>query len=221
MNIELEIQNDKVKYGNIYSNIMFTLNEIEDFYEDTTIKERFYYRASSLLKIYLDMIDDITFEMNKKVGFFEKLKQKRIIEDKYNELLKFKSKNIRDFNKLSNCVNCSCLKCISRCKFNPCSRCKEEGYVKYCDKEHENLIKFDNLVEQQYNYETSQQESIDILSEIMIDENRYRMIYDRGEQNNLILTFDYSLKDGNIYGAVSDDDINVDKVIELFESNKS
>lgn len=220
MDIRTELQEQETKYGNVYSDIMFALNDIEDFDEDTNLKDRFYYRASKLLKDYLEIIDNLDYEINKKVGFFEKIKQKNIIEKKYNELNNFKNRNLKDFNKLSNCSKCNCLKCIANCDFNPCNRCKEQGKVNFCDRENENLINFNNLVEQQYNYESSKYENIDILSEIIVNNKRYRMIYDREEKTNLILYFDYSLKDGNIYDAVADDDENLDRVIEIFESNK-
>ncbi|MGL5616022.1 MAG: hypothetical protein ACRDD2_07340 [Sarcina sp.] len=219
MDIKLELEREKLKYGNIYSDIMFSLNEIEDFEENTTLKNRFYYRASRLLKEYLAMMDDINFEINKKVGFFEKMKQKSLIDSKYNELMNFKNRNIKDLNKLCNCTKCKCLKCISDCNLDPCNRCKDAGAVNFCE-DGNNLIKFTNLVESQYNYQTSQYENIDILAEVIVNEKRYRFIYDRGERRNLIFNFNYSLNEGNLYEPVPDDDEDLNKVIEIFESNK-
>ena len=153
MNAKEFLDKEKNTYGNLYSELIFVLDDIEDLSEDSTLKERAYYKNIKILKKYNDLLD---------------IKECEDFKKTYKDSL----------DKIFVCSKCMCVKCIRECGFNPCLSCNKTGKVNYCDKENTNLIVFKNFIKQQYNNETNENEPIEILCEVeMLDmDKRFRII---------------------------------------------
>ena len=52
MNAKEFLDKEKTTYGNLYSELIFVLDDIEDLSEDSTLKERAYYKNIKILKKY-------------------------------------------------------------------------------------------------------------------------------------------------------------------------
>ena len=50
MNAKEFLDKEKNTYGNLYSELIFVLDDIEDLSEDSTLKERAYYKNIKILK---------------------------------------------------------------------------------------------------------------------------------------------------------------------------
>lgn len=222
MNLIEFLEEERQVYGNLYSKLVFLLDDIEALSDVSTLKTRAYYKNLKVLKQYNELMDDIerlSNDKNKKLSrLFTSYNKDKCLIDKCNN---FKSKNYNELNKIRICSDCVCLKCIKKCKFNPCMSCNKTGKVQFCNKSNINLITFDNFRKNQYNNETNTNDPIEILCEVefLNLDKRFRIIKDLKEDEVLVLEFVYSIKDGDLYYSV--DDVNLfNEIIEIYESNK-
>ncbi|WP_300262838.1 hypothetical protein [Clostridium sp.] len=220
MNVKEFLDKEKNTYGNLYSQLMFVLDDIEDLSEDSTLKERAYYKNIKILKKYNDLLDKASKELPEKKSFLSFLNK-----SKENEIIKecedFKKTYKDSLDKIFMCSECVCVKCIRECEFNPCLSCNKTGKVNYCDKENTNLIVFKNFIKQQYNNETNQNEPVEILCEVeILDINkRFRIIKEILSGEQFVLEYVYNIKDGDLYNSIDDVDL-FNEIIDLYESNK-
>ena len=66
MNAKEFLDKEKTTYGNLYSELIFVLDDIEDLSEDSTLKERAYYKNIKILKKYNDLLDKLSRELPEK-----------------------------------------------------------------------------------------------------------------------------------------------------------
>lgn len=220
MNTKEFLDKEKNIYGNLYSQLIFVLDDIEDLSENSTLKERAYYKNIKILKKYNDLLDKVSRELPEKksfLSFLNKSKENDIIK----ECEDFKKTYKDSLDKIFVCSECMCVKCIRKCGFNPCLSCNKSGKVNYCDKINTNLIVFKNFIKQQYNNESRENEPIEILCEVeMLDiDKRFRIIKEVLSGNQLVLEYIYNIKDGDLYNSIDDIDL-FNEVIEIYESNK-
>ena len=208
MNAKEFLDKEKTTYGNLYSELIFVLDDIEDLSEDSTLKERAYYKNIKILKKYNDLLDKLSRELPEKKSFLSFLNK-----SKENEIIKecedFKKTYKDSLDKIFVCSKCMCVKC------------NKTGKVNYCDKENTNLIVFKNFIKQQYNNETNENEPLEILCEVeMLDmDKRFRIIKEVLSGEQLVLEYVYNIKDGDLYNSIEDVDL-FNEIIDIYESNK-
>ena len=220
MNAKEFLDKEKNTYGNLYSELIFVLDDIEDLSEDSTLKERAYYKNIKILKKYNDLLDKLSRELPEKksfLSFLNKSKENEIIKECEDSKKTYKD----SLDKIFVCSKCMCVKCIRECGFNPCLSCNKTGKVNYCDKENTNLIVFKNFIKQQYNNETNENEPIEILCEVeMLDmDKRFRIIKEVLSGEQFVLEYVYNIKDGDLYNSIEDVDL-FNEIIDIYESNK-
>lgn len=84
MNAKEFLDKEKTTYGNLYSELIFVLDDIEDLSEDSTLKERAYYKNIKILKKYNDLLDKLSRELPEKksfLSFLNKSKENEIIKE--------------------------------------------------------------------------------------------------------------------------------------------
>lgn len=127
------IQSEKDKYKKIYSDIMFSYDDLRQMLDENELNKRTFINKVETLKDYMDFLDRIESESKKDKGFFKKLFNKsEDVESKINNYLTIDKK--RDIDKLQKCSKCKCINCVSNCMVNSCLNCREEEYVYGCDK---------------------------------------------------------------------------------------
>lgn len=220
MNATEFLDKEKNIYGNLYSKLVFVLDDIEDLSEDSTLKQRAYYKNIEILKKYNALLDESSKKKPEKKSFFSflnKSNDNKIIS----ECEAFKKTYKDSLEKIFICSECTCVKCIRECGFNPCMSCNKTGKVNYCDKENTNLIVFNNFVKPQYNSETGENEPLEILCEVeMLDiDKRFRIIKEVISGQQYVLEFIYNIKDGDLYNSIDDVDL-FNEIIEVYENNK-
>lgn len=220
MNAKEFLDKEREIYGNLYSELIFVLDDIEDLSEDSTLKERAYYKNIKILKEYNNLLDRLYKSIPEKksfLSFLNKSKENDIIK----ECEDFKKSYKESLDKIFVCSKCLCVKCIRECGFNPCLSCNKTGKVNYCDKENVNLIVFENFIKQQYNSETRENEPIEILCEVeFLDINRrFRIIKEILTNEKLVLEYIYDIKNGDLYNSIDDVDL-FNEVIDIYENNK-
>lgn len=95
------ILSEKSYYGKIYSDIAFAIDEVQDFLDKDTLKNRKYVSRQPLLKKYIDLLDAAKSE-DKGKGFLGSL----FNGDKYTSILKdFKKITTRSLTNLKNAQN--------------------------------------------------------------------------------------------------------------------
>ncbi|WP_195938012.1 hypothetical protein [Romboutsia sp. 1001713B170131_170501_G6] len=127
------IQSEKDKYKKIYSDIMFSYDDLRQMLDENELNKRTFINKVETLKDYMDFLDRLESESKKDKGFFKKLFNKsEDVESKINNYLTIDKK--RDIDKLQKCSKCKCINCVSNCMVNSCLNCREEEYVYGCDK---------------------------------------------------------------------------------------
>ncbi|MGG5462175.1 hypothetical protein [Clostridium sp. B9] len=220
MNANEFLDKEKTTYGNLYSQLVFVLDDIEALSEDSTLRERAYYKNIKILKKYNDLLDEESRKLPEKKSFFSFLSK-----SKDNEIIKecedFKKTYKDALAKTFICSECVCVKCIRACEFNPCVSCNKTGKVNYCDKKNTNIIVFKNFIKQQYNSDTKENEPLEILCEVeMLDiDKRFRIIKEVISGQQYVLDYTYDIKDGDLYNSIDDVDL-FNEIIEIYENNK-
>lgn len=220
MNATEFLDKEKNIYGNLYSKLIFVLDDIEDLSENSTLKQRAYYKNIKILKKYNDLLDECSKNKPEKkslFSFLNKSNEKEIISKCENFKITYKD----SLDKIFICSECTCVKCIRNCGFNPCLSCNKTGKVNYCDRENTNLIVFKDFIKQQYNGDTSENEPLEILCEVeMLDiDKRFRIVKEVISGQQYVLEYTYDLKDGDLYNSVDDVDL-FNEIIEIYENNK-
>ena len=99
MNAKEFLDKEKNTYGNLYSELIFVLDDIEDLSEDSTLKERAYYKNIKILKKYNDLLDKLSRELPEKKSFLSFLNKSK--ENAHNEAYRDKvEKRASESNKM-------------------------------------------------------------------------------------------------------------------------
>jgi hypothetical protein len=136
------ITKEKSYYGKIYSEITFAIDEIQDFLDKDTLRNRKYFSRQGILKRYIELLDSAKAEnkTNGK-GFLGGL----FTGDKYIGILEdFKRDHHEEFDQLEKCSGCECLKCTAECKFDSCNGCRSGKHISYCDHQKTSVAFFDS-----------------------------------------------------------------------------
>ncbi|AGK95275.1 hypothetical protein [Clostridium pasteurianum] len=200
------ISQEKEYYGKIYSDIAFAIDEIRDFLDEETLKNRKYFSRQPVLDKYIEVLDSANQE-SKKRGFIKGF----IDGDKYINLLQsFKADHTEELNQLEKCWKCECLRCTAACKFDSCDGCRTGRRVAYCDHKRTNVAFFDNSQSAMLNLvnnNTGQEDRYNVLAVVQdaLEDKRYILIENIHDKERFILYY-YPKLPEDTYGEITDEE---------------
>lgn len=203
------IKNDKENYGKMYSSIAFAIDEIKDFLDKSTLRNRKYYTRQAVLEKYIELLDAAAAE-NKKKGFLSGL----FDNDKLIGLLEdYKKDHEEELEQLKNCSNCECLKCVSECKFDSCNGCSNGKHVVACDHQNSNVVFFDNSehsILNLVNNNTGMEDRYTILAIVqdVVKDKRYILIEKLEDKERFILYYYPKLPEDDYGEITKEEDFN-------------
>lgn len=203
------ISKDKNYYGKIYSDIAFAVDEIKDFIDRDTLRNRKYFSRQHVLEKYIELLDTAK-EESKNIGFFKNL----FDSDKYINLLQgYKEDHSEELDQLSKCSKCACLKCSSPCKFDSCSGCRGGRNVALCDHNRTNVASFDNSensILELTNNKTGENDRYHIMAIVQDAKNdkRYILIENLRDKERFILYYYPNISEDDYGEIVNEDDFN-------------
>lgn len=201
------ITSEKSYYGKIYSEITFAIDEIQDFLDNDTLRNRKYFSRQAVLKRYIELLDSAKADnKSKSKGFLGGL----FNGDKYIGLLDdYKKDHSEEFNQLEKCSKCECLKCTATCRFDSCSGCRSGKNIAYCDHKKTNVAFFDNSegsIIKLVNNNTGEDDRYLILAIVQDSENdkRYILIENLRDKERFILYYYPKLPEDD-YGEITNE----------------
>lgn len=207
------LKSEKNKYGKIYVDINYAIDNVSPFLEESTLKSRKYVAKASVLKKYIELLQATESEINKG-GFFS-----RFNNDKYINLLDdYKRDNSGSLNQLEKCSKCKCLNCTASCKFDSCLACRDNSYIAYCDHKKVNVSKPENFILDLTNNRTGSNDRymvLGILQDVELD-TKYIIIENIINKEKFILHYYPGISDDS-YGEISNPE-EFDFVVTTFQS---
>lgn len=157
--VESFLKNEKSKYGKIYIDINYAIDNVSPFLDKSELKNRKYVAKLPILKKYIDSIEASELETNKGT-FFSKFNN-----DKYIDLLnEFKKDNLDTLAQLEKCSKCKCLNCTTNCKFDSCLGCKSNSAIANCDHKKINITKHNDFTLDLTNDRTGKSDKYTVLA---------------------------------------------------------
>jgi hypothetical protein len=204
---------EKDRYGKVYVDLTYAINNISPFLDTNTLKCRKYVSKIHVLKKYIELIDAAELELNKG-GFLGIFKN-----DKYTDLIKeYKDENLHSLNQLEKCSKCQCLNCTANCKFDSCLGCKDNSNIVSCDHKKINITKHDNFTLNLTNNRTGGDDKYFVLSTLQDVElnNKYIIIQNIINSEKFILNYYPGISE-DTYGEITDPE-EFDFVVSSFQS---
>ncbi|KMT22719.1 hypothetical protein [Clostridium cylindrosporum] len=135
------IEKEKDQLGSLLYNINGAIAEIAPFIEEETLRNRKYFSRVDAANELLKYLEDKYYEENKDgiLGFLNDGKRIAEVENK-------KNKYSLPISQLENCSKCKCLSCTKTCSFDSCSGCREDAFVKECNKESFNTVFYNDFI---------------------------------------------------------------------------
>lgn len=208
------INNERDTIGKTYTEIAYAISEVSPFLDASTIKTRKYYSKLSILKKYIEMLDDAEYSSkNKKFSFFKK-------DDSILKLEQYKNDNLEAFTQFENCSKCSCLNCIKECDFKSCSGCRANSYIKSCDKSKLNVRFHKNFILDLTNNNTGKASRYKVLAtlENCIDDKLYIALENLLDSNDKLLLYYYPGISSDDFGEITDEE-EFNLVVETYEQS--
>ncbi len=204
---------EKDKYGKVYVDLTYAINNISPFLDENTLKCRKYVAKIHVLKKYIDVINAAELESNKG-GFLGLFKN-----DKHIDLIKdYKNDNLDSLNQLEKCSKCQCLNCTANCKFDSCLGCKDNSNIVSCDHKKINVTKHDNFTLNLTNNRTGGDDKYFVLSTLQDVEldSKYIIIQNIVSKEKFILHYYPGISE-DTYGEITDPE-EFDFVVSSFQS---
>ncbi|MBC8059410.1 MAG: DUF1292 domain-containing protein [Clostridiaceae bacterium] len=200
MTFEKFIEKETADYGKLYADVIFALEEIEEFVPSEQLRERKFVEYLPTLKAYMDILKNTEIDNHTK-GVFAKVfgnsdSQAAVIE-------KFKSENVEKFDQIRSCVNCKCLTCSNECIMEGCNRCEKSGRVAKCDKKTTCIYTFTNKELQLTNNKTGEDSLYNVLSIVQDKEYNQLFIIIELNREKFVLYFYPGISE-DTYGEISD-----------------
>lgn len=206
------LKSEKDKYGKIYVDINYAIDNVSPFLEKDSLKNRKYVSKVSTIKKYIDSIEAAELEI-KTGSFFSKFNN-----DKYVDLIKsFKKDNLESLNQLEKCSQCKCLNCTASCKFDNCIGCKSGSKIIFCDHKKINVTKHDNFTLDLTNNDTGNSDRYIVLATLQDVEldRRYIIIENISSKEKFILYY-YPGISKDDYGEITDAE-EFDFIVSTFQ----
>ena len=209
------IKEETKELGEVFVNINYAIDNVAPFLDESTLNKRKYYLKKSILKKYIDMLSSAELSSSKKSSFMNLFK----VNKEETELLNYKNAHREDFTQLKNCSNCACLNCIKDCKFNSCLGCRQNSFIKKCDKEKINLTNHNNWVIDLTNNNTGSSNKYKVLAtlqDIKIDK-QYIIVQNIMDADDKFILYYNPQISGDEYGEITNSD-EFDFVVETFNA---
>lgn len=211
------IQRELDEWGKVYTDITYAINEISEFLDEKELKRRKYYVKLSVLKQYIDELNNTSNQNNKKKGFLSSILGS---SDTSLQYLNFKNKNKDTFDQLSHCAQCACLSCIEECSFKKCSGCRDDSHIKKCDRQKINVRVYDKFLHDITDNNTGNSgtyKTLAVLNDCTLD-RLYIILENICDEDDKFILYYYPKISSNGYGEITDSD-EFDFIIETFESS--
>jgi len=207
------ISKEKEKYGSIYSDITYAINEIEPFIDSKILRQRKYTTHLPILSKYMSLIDSVEADSGKEkfLGFLKDDKSINVLEE-------YKNEHYGDIIQLEKCHKCECLNCPKECSFDTCLGCREGSKVVSCDHNKMCTVFFDNFVIPLNNDSTDEVNDYEVLAvvqDVSIDK-RYILLDGVDIDNKLVLYY-YPGISSTTYGEITNEQ-EFDNVISIYQS---
>lgn len=207
------LKNEKNKYGKIFVDINYAIDNVSPFLDEPTLKRRKYVAKLSVLKKYIELLQAAESEINKG-GFFSKFGN-----DKYIDLLNdYKRDNTEILIQLDKCSKCSCLNCTADCKFDSCLGCRDNSSIVLCDHKKINVSKPDNFTLYLTNNRTNGNDkyiALGILQDIESD-TKYIVVENMLNKEKFILYYYPGISE-DTYGEITNPE-EFDFIVSTFQS---
>lgn len=207
------ISNENVKYGGIYSDITYAINEIEPFIDSKILNQRKYKASLPILSNYMDLIDSVKADSGKEkyFGFLKDDKSINILEN-------YKNENYGDFYQLEKCHKCECLNCPKECSFDTCLGCREGSRVVSCDHNNFCVVIFDEFIVPLSNDSTGDVNDYEVLAVIQdILKNKRYILLDGIDTDDKLVLYYYPGISQTTYGEITDEQ-EFDNIISIYQS---
>lgn len=207
------IEEERALWGKYYTDIAFAINEIEPFVDEKELRKRKYYSKFGIMKDYIKLLDDVEVDSNKK-SFFNAFKS----DDRIEKLRAYKDKNRIVFKQFENCSKCSCLNCVAECKFKSCSGCRENSFLKTCDKEKINVRYHKHFQIDLRNNDTGAKNTYKVLATLEDSEldNLYIILENVRDSGDKLVLYYYPGLREDTYGEITDVE-EFDFVVETYQ----
>ncbi|GIM29190.1 hypothetical protein CPJCM30710_18560 [Clostridium polyendosporum] len=216
MSRDLEfIKQDKDRWGKVYIDISYAVDNVAPFLSEKTLKIRKYYSKKDVLKKYINLLESAESE-NTKSSFLKGL----FGGNKYETLLtSYKRDYSEDFDQLEKCSKCACLNCIKECNFNTCLGCRRNSLIKKCDHEKINITYHDNFTLELTNNNNGRASKYKVLATLQDCElqRQYIIIENLFDNNDKFILYYYPGISEDSYGEITDSK-EFDFVVETLES---
>lgn len=209
---ETFIKEEKNKYGKIYVDISYAIDNISPFLGDDLKKRRYAVKLAPLKK-YIELLESAESEVSKG-GFLSMFK-----DDKYIDLLNdYKREHREDLSQLEKCSRCSCLNCTANCRFDSCLGCRDGAHIVQCDHKKINVILHDNFFLNLTNNDTGEDDKFKVLATLQDTEKDMHYIITESLRNNdkFILHYFPGIKE-DTYGEITDEE-EFDFIASTFQS---
>lgn len=209
------INEERSILGKVFTDITYAINDISPFVEESQLKKRRYYTKISILREYIDMLNDTELDSKNK-SFFNIFKS----DDRIEKLRAFKLKNSSVFKQLENCSRCQCLNCAFECKFNGCASCKENSLLKTCDKEKANLRSYTNFTLDLTNNDTGRESKYKVLGTVEDCEldKLYILLENMYDTSDKLVLYYYPGIRNDDFGEITDPD-EFDFVVQVYQES--
>ncbi|WP_333859597.1 DUF1292 domain-containing protein [Clostridium sp.] len=207
------IQTEKDKYGKIFVDINYAISSVSPFLDKDTLNIRKYVAKVSVLKKYIDLIEQIEREF-KNASFFNKLKSTNYISP----IKDYKNDNYKALLQLEKCSTCECLNCTAPCNFDSCLSCKSASKIVYCDRQRINVSKYDAFSVDLINNTTGKNNNYTVLATLQDVKlnKRYIIIENIALKEKFILYYYPGISEDN-YGEISNSQ-EFDFIVSTFQS---
>ncbi|MCI1944899.1 DUF1292 domain-containing protein [Clostridium luticellarii] len=207
------IKLEKDKYGKIFVDISYAIDNISPFLDKKILARRKYTAKITTLKKYIELIDAAESDLSTKKFF------KRLNADKYISLLEsYKNDHLESFSQLEKCDHCECLNCTADCKFDSCLGCKNNSNIIHCDREKINITRHDTFSINLVNNRTGENDKYTVLAtlqDVKLDK-KYIIIENTVSKEKFILYYYPGISEDS-YGEITDAQ-EFDFIVSTFQS---
>ena len=196
------ITKEKEKWGKIYTDIYYAIDNISPLLSEEFLKKKKFYVKARVLKDYIKLLEDEEQKSNKK-GLFSMFNSPNI-----SSINSYKASNKENFNQLEKCTNCACLNCVVECSFKTCSSCRKNSSIKSCDHSKLNIRIHDNFTLELTNNDTGRDEHYKVLAtlEDCEKDQEYIIIENIRDINDRYILYLYPGIKEDTYGEITDED---------------